>query len=531
MREGALDPALVADEARQDSLWRSLGYFNGYRLALASLFLFGVFFFGANQNFASEDRGLFIAVDLGYGVLALVFLLSHRSLPLSFSNLLTLQVVVDMLALTLLLYASGGQRSGLSMMLLVALAGASLVGQGRMSLFYAALATVALFVEQTYRALAHEGPMDVGFFRVGIISLAFFATAIAFRFLARRAIANEELARERGAALADERQINERIIRDMQDGVLVLDGAGSVRHSNPSAEALLESGPLTNHAVADFFPELDEARRRFSAGATEREEVIPFAPGGRSLHARLVPAGAYTLVFLEDVSRLQAQSQQLKLAALGRLTGSIAHEIRNPLSAISQAADLLREEKRAEIQTRLTRIIRDNAQRLERMVRDVLELGRRDRIEPEQLQLAAFLDTFIEELCLHQKANPSQFANEVGPDAAMVFDRAHFNQVLWNLLGNALRYASGGPASIRLSASVNLSNNRCELRIADDGAGIEEAMRGRVFEPFFTTHSKGTGLGLYIATELCDANGATLRLLDKTPGAHFSISGKLTKSV
>ncbi|MGB0129397.1 MAG: ATP-binding protein [Rhodocyclaceae bacterium] len=530
MREGVLDSALVAGDAPNDSLWRSLGYFNIYRLALASLFLLAVFFLAANQNLASENRTLFIAVDGAYWALALVFLLTHRSLPLSFSTLLTLQVVVDILALTLLLHASGGQKSGLAMMLLVALAGASLVGQGRMSLFYAALATLALFIEQAYRSSVQDGTMEAGLFRVGVISMAFFATAIAFRFLARRVIANEQLARERGVALADERQINELIIRDMQDGVLVLDAAGSVRHSNPSAELLLESGALTDQAVADFFPELGDSLRRFAIDAAEREEEIRFAPGGKSLHARLVPAGAYTVVFLEDVSRLQAQSQQLKLAALGRLTGSIAHEIRNPLSAITHAADLLREEKRAELQARLTRIIRDNAQRLERMVRDVMELGRRDRTEPEQLQLAAFLDTFLEELCLHQKADRTQFDQGVGGDAAMVFDRAHFNQVLWNLLGNALRYGSGGQGSIRLSAAVNLSTNRCELRIADDGPGIEDGLRGRVFEPFFTTHSKGTGLGLYIARELCDANGATLRLLDNAPGAHFSITGKLTKS-
>jgi two-component system, NtrC family, sensor histidine kinase PilS len=235
------------------------------------------------------------------------------------------------------------------------------------------------------------------------------------------------------------------------------------------------------------------------------------------------------LAFLEDTGRLQAQAQQMKLAALGRLTASIAHEIRNPLSAISHAADLLREERRGDMQERLGRIIRDNAQRLERIVRDVLELSRRDWIEPEQLALQAFLATFLDEFCMHEKARPELLERRLDEGASLVFDRAHFNQVLWNLLANALRYGSGTAGAIRLTAKVSASSNRCELHIIDDGPGIEEKLRGRVFEPFFTTHSKGTGLGLYIARELCDANGARLALLDNAPGAHFCITGRLRK--
>lgn len=530
MADAALPEVAAPGALSSDSLWRSLGYFSIYRLALASLFLLAVFFFSTSQNLASQDRGLFVATDAAYWILALAFVLTHRLLPLSFSALLTLQVVVDITALTLLLYASGGQKSGLAVMLLIVLAGASLVGQGRMSLFYAALATVALLAEQAYRNLALSGAADDDFFRVGVVSVAFFATAITVRFLARRVIANEELARQRGAALVDELRVSELVIHDMHDGVLVVDAAGAVRHCNPRAQALLGAGDLAGRRVAEFFPELQEAMRHFGPGVNEREQQIEFAPGGKSLQVRIVATGSDTVVYLQDTGLLRAQAQQMKLAALGRLTGSIAHEIRNPLSAISHAADLLRDEKRADLQARLTRIIQDNALRLERMVRDVMELGRRDRVEPEQIGLSAFLTTFLDELCLHQKARRDQFDCRIGGDAALVFDRAHFNQVLWNLLANALRYSSGSPGSIRLTADVNPSSNRCELHIMDDGAGIDETLLGQVFEPFFTTHSKGTGLGLYIARELCDTNGAALRLVGNAPGAHFSITGKLRKS-
>jgi two-component system sensor histidine kinase PilS (NtrC family) len=533
MGDNSLAAVSDSGEIQSDSLWRSLAYFNFYRLFLASLFLVAPIVFSPTENLASQDRGLFIAVDAAYWIVALSFVLTHRQLPLSFGKLLTLQVMVDVSALTLLLFASGGQKSGLAVMLIVVLAGASLVGQGRMSLFYAALATLALLLEQLYRNLMLGHALEADLFRVGIISLAFFATAIAVRFLAQRVISNEELARQRGAALADELRVNELIIRDMHDGVLVVDPMGAVRHCNPCAQALLESGELVGRRVAEFFPDLDQALGLFRPHTEVREMPVPFAPGGKSLQVRLVSAGADTVVFMEDTSRLQAQAQQMKLAALGRLTGGIAHEIRNRLSAMSHAADLLCEEHRADVQVRLTRIIHDNTRRLERIVHDVMELGRRDRAEPEQIDLDAFLSAFLDELCMHQQVARDRFACGLDSDGGRVtltFDRAHLNQVLWNLLGNALRYASGAPGAIQLTASVNRAANRCSLHIRDDGPGIDAKFVGQVFEPFFTTHSKGTGLGLYIARELCDANGAALSLHESPSGAHFCITGKYRKS-
>jgi two-component system sensor histidine kinase PilS (NtrC family) len=512
-----------------ESLWRSLGYFNFYRLAVASVLLVAGLVFQSSTYGIDYRREMFLWVDAGYWLVALGFILTHGRLPLRFNGLVSLQVAVDVVALTLLLHASGGQKSGLAVMLLVVLAGAGLVGQGRLSLFYAAMATIAVLLEQAYRSVALNPP-DANFVQAGIISIAFFATAISARLLARRVIANEELARQRGIELDDQLRMNQRIIRDVHDGVLVVSFAGKVRQANPRAEALLGLGTLAGHDVGELLPELAERLRRTDPGAGEEEVLMRFAPGGKTLRARLiVGVGGEALVFLEDTGRLQAHAQQMKLAALGRLTASIAHEIRNPLSAISQAADLLREEKRTDMQARLTRIIRDNALRLERMVRDVLELGRRDRVEPERIALEPFLATFLDEFSMHEKAPPELLVREVDADASMVFDRAHFNQVLWNLLANAVRHCSGEPGSIRIVASSNVPANRCELHIIDDGPGIDDKLRGQVFEPFFTTHSKGTGLGLYIARELCDANDASLSLLDNAPGAHFCITGKLKR--
>ena len=249
---------------------------------------------------------------------------------------------------------------------------------------------------------------------------------------------------------------------------------------------------------------------------------------GNLLRVRYMPSaelGGHALIYLEDMERVQSQAQQLKLAALGRLTANMAHEIRNPLAAISHAAELLAEEDSDPLHQRLARIIHDNTQRLNRLVTEVLELGRRDRAQPETLRWQTFLSGFLDELALHDASAIRRL--QLGKvDVELRFDRAHLHRVLWNLLGNAFRHASDADRAVRLEARAAVSAGTVELHIIDDGPGVDEAQRSQVFEPFFTTHGAGTGLGLYIARELCEASGARLELLAEGPGAHFCISAE-----
>jgi two-component system sensor histidine kinase PilS (NtrC family) len=412
------------------------------------------------------------------------------------------------------------------MLLLVVVTGAALVGQGRMTLFYAALASVAMLLEESWRALAMEAdPAD--FVRTGIICIAFFGTAIIARLLAQRVVANETLARERGRELDDQLRISERIIRDMEDGVLVVDGDGRVRLLNPRAVALLGAQTASGGELAAMSRALAERYRTWNTQPVETVEMLR-QKDGRLLRVRYVPStelGGQALIYIEDMERVQSQAQQLKLAALGRLTANMAHEIRNPLAAISHAAELLAEEERDPLHTRLARIIHDNTGRLNRLVTEVLELGRRDRAQPEVLRWQAFLSGFLEELALHDASVGRRV--QVGElDVELRFDRGHLYRVLWNLMANALRHASDADHAVRLEARPAATSGRVELHVIDDGPGVAEAQRSQVFEPFFTTHGAGTGLGLYIARELCEASGASLELLDDGPGAHFRVSAE-----
>ncbi len=506
--------------------WRSLFYFDLYRMVVAGVFVFAVFGYGSTLSFGSQNLSMFLWVSIVYLLLALLFFGTLGQIRSRFNLYFSLQVATDILALTLLMYASGGAKSGLAFMLLVVLAGAGLVGQGRLTLFYAALAAVAVQLEQGYRILAF-GADPADFVQAGFTSIGFFAAAITAHLLARRVVANEELAHRRGIALADQLRINQRVIRDMQDGVLVVDSEGRVTQHNPKAEALLGVRVPSGPDLAAFSTVLVGLYERWREQSVEAAESFRVAASGRLLRARFLPAGegGNALIYIEDMDRVQEQAQQLKLAALGRLTANIAHEIRNPLSAVSHASELLLEEQRGGMQKRLISIIGDNTRRINRLIGEVLELGRRDRVQAEALRMSDFLESFVAEYAEQDKRVGRTINLSVSGHPVLHFDRGHLNRVLWNLLDNALRYCSGETGSIRLEARTSSNPERAELHIIDDGPGIDTSLSAQVFEPFFTTHSSGTGLGLYIARELCDANGAVLEILTNAPGAHFSIKG------
>ncbi len=514
----ALDMQLSGGEQRAEPL----RYLNLFRLILAGVFLVA----GRLLQLGADSPVVFVAASFTY--MAAVLILGFRDAErlLGLDRLVSLQVVVDITLLTIIMWASGGYRSGIPILLLVALAGAGLVGQGRMVLFYAAYATVAVLLENAYRWLAGRDAAD--FVTVGITCIGFFAIAQVARLLAQRALANEDLARRRGADLANQLRLNRQIIQDMQDGVLVVGEGAEVHQFNPQAIALLGTPLREGQPLHEAAPALArELARKESLGVSAHS--MRAEGSGRMLLVRFLPAGEAddTLIYLEDFDRIHRQIQQVKLAALGRLTASIAHEIRNPLASVSQAAELLADEKRGEMQARLIRIIGNNAQRIDRLVGDVLALGRRDEALPEALPLAAFTEEFLEEFRLAGGAAVEGIVlNEVPPTLTLAMDRTHLRQILWNLVGNARRHSSGGPGAVRIQAR-SLEDGRVCLEVADDGPGIAEALRIQVFEPFFTTHSKGTGLGLYIARELAEANGASLELCPADGGgARFRLTGR-----
>ena len=512
--------------AGTDPFWRSLFYFNVYRLAGALVLLVIALTLGDTVPIGSRDNTLYVVLTTAYCAFSLLCFVLIR-IRWRFDLQLTVQVIIDVLFVVVLIYASQGISSGLGLLLLTTLAAAGLIARGRLTLFYAALASVGVLLEHAYEVLHFDAPV-AQYAQAGLLSAGYFAIAWVTHTLARYAVASEELALQREIDLENMAQVSEHVIQDMQDGVLVVDGQGIIRQFNTRAERIL--GPLWGRrdvALKEYAARLAarfEAWRESETGPETAADVT----ANRAVGARFVPVGrrrsAGAVIFLEDLTRIQSEARQMKLAALGRLTANIAHEIRNPLGAISHAAELLQEEPAVDDTTkRLITIIQDNSQRLDRMVNDVLRLRRGDLAHRESFKLADYLKTFVEEFCQIEKLSPEIFLIELQADPYVLFDRSHLNQVMWNLCRNAVRHCRRENSSIHIIVSADSEEPIVKLDVIDDGPGVPPAVRSQLFEPFFTTASGGTGLGLYIAREVCEANNAKLDYVETAQGACFTV--------
>ncbi len=529
----------MADRPATDSIsaadyWRSLSYFNLYRLILACLFLFLAVTFGTALTLGDRNWKLFFAACIVYAVAAAASFVLVKLRHPRFTVQLALLIAVDIAGLTVISYASGGIQSSVGLLLLVSLASAGMISRGRITLFFAALASIAALLEHSY-AVLYSDALAAQYIQVGLLCIAYFAVAWLAHTLAKYAVASQQLAQRRGHDLASLAEANRLVMRDMQDGVLVVDEEGMVMQMNPSAERLLHKSISAGSALSDNFPILFGQYAMWKQAGEASRDTLQLG-GGVQARLRFVPverdAARGAVIFLEDMQRVQAEAQQIKLAALGRLTANIAHEVRNPLSAISYATELLQEEQNDARQQRMLKIVLDNTQRINRIVQDVMQLNRRDRAQPEFFELGTMLRTFVDEFSLAERLESGIVVLSDRSGSEVFFDRGHLRQVLWNLCGNALRYGSKLPGSVRLTMGVGL-NERAVLTVQDDGAGISAEHQGKLFEPFFTTAEEGTGLGLYIAKELCESNGALLEYqnAEGVAGACFKITfGKVQKN-
>jgi two-component system sensor histidine kinase PilS (NtrC family) len=518
---------LPAPGAVDETTWRTLEVFCGYRIVLAVVVGVAYGFFDVQNVLGIQNATAVLPTVVLYAVASVVLLVPARLRDPNMALQVSAGVFVDVLAIAMLMYASGGVRSGLGVILLVSLAAAGLITRGRLAYFHAALASLAVLLEQTFQVWRYDAGRHE-FLQAGLTSAAFFATAGLASALARRARTSEQIAEARKIDLANLSQINELVIRDMQDGILVVDSEGLIRQHNPRATQLLGQLPMGRRpSLAEYAPEISALLDAWRRGSTTTFMQLRGARAGGELQVHFVPIGsgnpAPAVVFVEDVGRMRQQAQQMKLVALGRLTASIAHEIRNPLSSIGHAADLLSEDAQlGEGEKRLLTIIHANVSRLDRIVEEVLYLNRRDRAQPEAIDVRAYLDNFAHEFCAAEKISDEGLDVQVRTTFRAWFDRQHLDQILWNLARNAWRHGRKLPGSVQIIVTAAQLPGMLELDVIDDGAGVSAAAQPHLFEPFFTTEAQGTGLGLYIARELCEGNGARVECVAGERG-HFRV--------
>jgi two-component system sensor histidine kinase PilS (NtrC family) len=437
--------------------------------------------------------------------------------------------VWDVLVVALLVFASGGVGSGLGALLLVTVAVAAMLLAGHAGLVLPAIATLALFYEEFYLGLAAPH-LRADYFHAAVLGGLFFATALTIRFLSRRIRDTDLSSLTQAADLAELEHLNRQIIQRMRTGIAVVDPVGRLRTLNDAALELLD---MDTADLPDRLPEavgqhlrawrrdVDHRPRPFQATPESAEVRVSFSP------VRPGEPGGDVIVFVEDTAELQQQALQLKLASLGQLSASIAHEIRNPLSAISHAAQLLHESSDLRHgDQRLAEIIHSHCQRMNGVIENVLTTSRREQPQPVRMALADELDkvatTFRETL------PDAEIETAVEPASLEVqMDRSQLDQVLTNLMQNAVRHsrARSGRPWVRLQAGLDERSGRPFVDVSDEGDGVDDARAARLFEPFFTTERGGTGLGLYLSRELCEANQARLSLRQgNAAGACFRIT-------
>jgi two-component system sensor histidine kinase PilS (NtrC family) len=505
----------------RETLWRTLQTFNVTRIAIA-LVLLAYLSINARQGFWLYGSFLYRETCASYLALAIGF----ASITAWHKRQLLLQlsagIVADLVMITILYVAAGGSKSGLAILYLFPLAGSAILAPMLLALFFTALAALAMLFESAYQLL--NFPSDSTISQAGLYGGAFFAAVYVLNRLAGRLIRQEQLAIEQRAGLQVQQAINQLVIADMGDGVLVTGRDTTIFTVNPAAERMLglagadggSRGRLDNIAWLAPIADAYFSWERSAASAGPAFVVLKPAEG-ETVHLRLRFASIGTagdanervVVFLQNVSEIEDRAQELKLASMGRLTASIAHEVRNPLSAIGHAGSLLGEDATDPVQLRLVHIINDNVGRLNRMIEDILRLSRKAQPGNEPVRLAALVPEMVEEFRDAHALRPGLFHVSMPDDGSVLFDPLHLREVIVNLLSNAMRYASGRDASIRLFMVTDVARRR-ELHVQDDGAAITPEVRAHLFEPFYTTSSKGTGLGLYLARELCMNNGAML---------------------
>ena len=515
---------------RASDNWRPLRYFNIYRATLSGLIITLAFFGIAPRYFGQADSELFWITALAYFAFSVVCSISIQIRWGNFQVQVVAQVFGDIVAITLMMHASGGVVSGLGTLLVVAIAGGSILTDGRIAILFAAIASLAVLFQQIYAWLFY--PLSgTNYSQTGMLGITFFATAFLAYVLAKRVRASEALAAERGIDLANLGQLNDHIIQRMQSGVLVLDENDRVRLLNGSASELLAVPVnLVGETLAQVSPELLKLQKKWLTNEELTSQIFQPLNSAIDVMASFSPLGQDgsqgSLVYLEDASAMRQRAQQLKLASLGRLTASIAHEIRNPLGAISHAGQLLGESPNLlSSEKRLAEIIDENCHRMNAIVENILQLSRRKETAREQVDLESWLSSFVDDFRIHKGVGQTQIRLDQSViDTSVRIDASQLHQVVWNLCENGLRHA-GSPAQIIIRTGIRVGTRRPFLEVQDNGNGVPASIADNLFEPFFTTQSTGTGLGLYIARELCEINQASLNLVEgDTSGACFRVT-------
>jgi two-component system sensor histidine kinase PilS (NtrC family) len=501
--------------------WDSIRLFHLYRTGVSTLVFLLTFLDTAPGSLEFSNKQYFFIVALVLLVINITLLPTTFFRLIPFRKLVSGMVLVDVLGFAFLMHTSNGLQSGLGLLIIPSVAGASLLLPGVIAYFFAALATLSVFAEVGNGILRDVYPI-YSVTLAGIMGGIFFAVALLAARMARTAMASENLAKQRGRDLASLAQLNTHIIERMDAGILVTGDDGRIRLINQAAWQIFGVKiPAPPIRLAELSAGLYAGLSHWLIHQTSEDHVYKAEnPGGSDFEARFATIGSgknvATLIYLQDVSERSRQLQEMKLAALGRLTASIAHEIRNPLGSIAHASQLLQESKDLPAaDQRLAQIVEKNTRRMNTLIENVLNLSRRKDPKPRSFKLYPWLKAVLKEYRQQHKLDDAQLAMTMPVSAQKITaDPTHLHQVLWNLLQNSQAHAQPKKELlIEIDGGFSIEGKYAWIDIIDNGKSIDAHIVDKLFEPFFTTAPHGTGLGLFLARELCESIGGSLEYL------------------
>ncbi|MFC1774228.1 PAS domain-containing sensor histidine kinase [Pseudomonadota bacterium] len=501
--------------------WQPLRLLSFYRVVLAGLLAVLYFALQDSNPFGIQRADMFRSTLMTYLAFSIAAGFTTRMRWPGHDSQALLQILADIGAIALLMHATGGVTSPLSVFLVIAVVAGTWVLPGRLAYLFASVAALAVLFESGLANLAMDKTGAGNITRAGLMGAVVFIAAGLTHILIIRAREGEALAEQRGIDLENLEQLNRYIIQQLQSGLLVVDNNNTIRLANDTAQKLLGLDNPSTQQLATAAPELENQLQQWKLDSGWQAQAITGSAGSSLLPrfgALKTAQGQGALILLEDSAQLAQQTQQVKLASLGRLTASIAHEIRNPLGAISHASQLLEESEQLDhSDKRLTEIIGTHTRRVNTIIENVLQLSRRSVNQPQQLVLQDWLSDFKDEFMHMEHLEPGQMQlNVTPPDLQLYVDPGQLHQILTNLCQNALRHG-GNPAQLLLRAQSD-AHNFIQLDIVDNGEGIDSETADQIFEPFYTTEASGTGLGLFIARELCETNHGHLSYTPEAGG-------------
>ncbi len=513
--------------------WKPLNQLNFYRLVLASGLLIAFYKSDWIVFLGSQNPKAFLDTAHIFLFSSLFFIFINFKTRLSFETHIIISNISDIILITLLTHFSGGLSSSLSILLIINVTATGTFLPDKQPYLFAALATIALFSEQTTSIITGVSN-ESGYSQAGLLGLVFFGISFLASILSKRMRESEQLAIAREADIINLERLNDDIIQNMRTGILVVDNIGHIRMANSSAESLLGNISLQHQPTLEkiqpglntrFIEWQDQPHMHHQA--IPQEQGLPdIQPGFRKLQST-DKDNANTLIFLEDATQLNQRFQQIKLTSLGRLTASIAHEIRNPLSAINHAAQLLEEAELPLDDKKLATIITAQVRRLDKVLENVLQLSRQHKNSTETIEIKPWMEHFCDEFILSSHLKKSQIKLEIiNENIIVLFDSSHLNQVMTNLCNNAIihNHHDLNEVSISITCHHDIQYNQPIIDVIDNGPGISKQTIEQIFDPFFTTSTKGTGLGLYISKEIIETNRAKIRYLNtKNNGGCFRI--------